>query len=311
MKNLIAILMLLMTTETALANTITVEAPYITLADLFPDVPEKLASTRVMMTPQPGSSITLNQQWLGAVAKKYNLTYTPSISESIKVVGASEIVPVEDVEQMLKDHLTQILKNDAFSIKLDNADVKIHFPKGKPGNILVTAADVNSQQTRFTATLVLQHDGTELNRIKVAGRIMAQSSVPVLNRIIHRGETIQPEDVEWQNVPSAQVNQSTILDEATLVGATSKRQDLLPNRAINKHEISIPYMVLKNQAVTIIASSPYINITAKGKAMENGGKDAYVKVMNVSSQKIIHATVIGPQRVRVDIPQAHTVTSME
>jgi len=294
------------------SNAITIETSYVTLADLFPDVPEKLATTKVILTPQPGSSITLNQQWLSAVAHKYGIPYTPqSKFEVIKVIGASEVIPVEDVEHALQDHLVQILKNDSFSIKLDNGDIKLHFPKGKVGDMLVTNADVNSQQTRFTATVVLQHDSKELSRTKVNGRILALTSVPVLTRTVHRGETIQPEDVEWQTVLSSQVNQATIMDETSLVGASSNRQDLMPNRPLNKHDVSIPNLVLRNQAVSIVAASPYISITAKGKALENGGKDAYVKVMNVDSQRILHATVIGPQKVRVDIPQMNTVTATE
>jgi flagellar basal body P-ring formation protein FlgA len=293
-------------------TTVLIEGNYVTLGDIFPDTPAKLADTQVLMAPEPGNSITLSQQWLTSIAQKYGIDYIPQTKhDSIKLTGASETVPVEDVEKILKDHLSQILKNESFTIRLDNKDLLLHFPKGKTGDILVTSADVNSQQTRFQATLVLQHEGKELNRSKVTGRIQRMTSVPVLARTIQRGETIQADDIQWQELPSHQINNSTILDEAGLIGASTNRQELLPNRPLNKHEVSIPHMVVRNQAVTIYAESPIINITAKGKALENGAKDSYVKVMNIDSQRVIHATVIGPQQVRVDIPGIHTVSGTE
>lgn len=296
----------------SVSNTVTVEGPFVTLGDIFPGTPEKLAGTQVLISPQPGQVLNLNQQWLTTVAAKYGLVYTPQTkNDALKVVTASDAVPMEEVEQALKDHLTQIIKNEAFLVKLDNNELRLHFPKGKVGDIMVTNADVSPQQNRFTATVVLNHEGRELNRTKVMGRIVTMTSVPVLTRVIHKGHAIQAEDIEWQNIPSAQVNHATIMEESEMVGAMSKRQDLQPNRPLTKNDISIPNMVNRNQSVTIYAESPNITVTAKGKAMENGAKDAYVKIMNVDSQKIIHATVIGPQQVRVDIPMAYTVTSTE
>lgn len=293
-------------------NMLTIEAPFVTLKDIFPNAPDKVAKTQVLITPQPGQSVVLNQIWLSSVAKKHGIDYIPqSNMDSIKLVGASDIVTIEETETIVRDHLTQIIKNDAFMVKLDNVDLKLHFPKGKPGDILVTNADVNSQQTRFHATLCLQYEGKEINRVKVNGRIQTMIAVPMLTRAIHRGETIQAEDIQWQNLPSNQISQTTVLDETQLIGAMPRKQEVFPGKPLSKNDVSIPNLVSKNQAVTIYAESPFINITAKGKALENGTKNSYIKVMNTESQKTFHATVIGSQKVRVDIPSIQTVEDSE
>jgi flagella basal body P-ring formation protein FlgA len=317
MKRTISTLIVLIMTSVAQAaapthNSVSIEGDYVTLGDLYPTAPESLTKTQVLIAPQPGNSITLNANWLGAVARKYSIDYVPQTNlDTIKLIGASDTIPNEEVEQILKEHISQIIKNEAFTIKLDNNELRLHFPKGKVGDIMVTSADLNTPQTRFQATLVLQYEGKELSRTKVNGRIQPMTLVPVLTRAIHRGETIQPEDIEWHNLPSHQVNQSTVMDEAALIGATPKRQDLIALRPLNKHDVSVPHMVLKNQSVIIYADSPTINLTAKGKALENGAKDAYVKIMNIDSQRIFHGTVIGPQQVRVEIPTMHTVLGTE
>ncbi len=315
MKIIATLLFCILTTSasaTANHSTVNVEGGYVTLGHIFPNASEKLKDTQVLIAPQPGSSVVLNHNWLTTIAKKHGVEYLAQTkNDSIKVVGASDMVPIEDVEQALKEHLTQITKSDSFSIKLDNKDLNLHFPKGKAGEILVTNADINSQKTRFSATLVLQHEGRELNRVNVNGRIQPMTMVPVLTRSIHHGETITAADIEWQNLPSSQINQSTIMDETALLGATPKRQELVANKPLAKHDVSIPHMVLRNQPVIIYAESPNISMTAKGKALENGSKDAYVKIMNVDSQRVIHATVIGPQQVRIEIPTMHTILGTE
>lgn len=293
-------------------NKVVVAGTYVTLGHVFPTAPEDLSETKLLVSPQPGRSILLSQKWLSAVALKHGIDYVPHTNlDSVELIGASDILPIENVEQALKEHLSQIIKNDTFTIKLDNSELKLHMPKDQTGEILITNADINSQQTRFHATMVLQHEGKELSRTKVTGRIYPMTSVPVLLKTVQHGETIKASDIEWQNVPTAQVNQSTITEESALIGATPKRKEILAMRPLNKNDVSIPHMVLKNQSVVIYAESPTINLTAKGKAMENGAKDAYIKVMNVDSKRIFHATVMGPQQVRVEIPTMQTVAETE
>src|SRR3990167_7773820 len=111
----------------SVSNTVTVEGPFVTLGDIFPGTPEKLAGTQVLISPQPGQVLNLNQQWLTTVAAKYGLVYTPQTkNDALKVVTASDAVPMEEVEQALKDHLTQIIKNEAFLVKLDNNELRLH-----------------------------------------------------------------------------------------------------------------------------------------------------------------------------------------
>ena len=44
-----------------------------------------------------------------------------------------------------------------------------------------------------------------------------------------------------------------------------------------------------------------MQLTAKGKSLENGGKGDVVRVQNVDSGQTIEAQVIGPERVGVAV----------
>ena len=44
-----------------------------------------------------------------------------------------------------------------------------------------------------------------------------------------------------------------------------------------------------------------MQLTAKGKSLENGGKGDVVRIQNTDSGKTIEAVVIGPERVAVSV----------
>ena len=52
--------------------------------------------------------------------------------------------------------------------------------------------------------------------------------------------------------------------------------------------------------VQVILESGAINITTMGLSEEDGAEGSFVRVRNVSSNKIIYARVIGDSRVKVD-----------
>lgn len=278
------------------------EGKFVTLGDLFTGLPGKIAGTELLIAPQPGKSLVLNQKWLSSVARKYGVDYIPrSRHEQIKIIGASDIINKDEIENFVKGALVDMLKTDSFAMIIDQPDLQHHIPVGTTPNLELTNLHVNSNQTRFQATLQAKTDDQEPSNFKVSGKIEHTTTVPVLTRMINKGDVIEASDIEWIPVTNNLVNQNVITDEQLLIGASAKRQQLKPFSPLQKHDIAIPYLVQKNQAVKIIGSSPILSVTAKGKALESGTKDDYIKIMNISSKRVIHATVIGPQQVSVDI----------
>ena len=54
----------------------------------------------------------------------------------------------------------------------------------------------------------------------------------------------------------------------------------------------------------MVLQGKFIRLTARGRALENGGKGDVVKIRNIKSNKHVEAVVIGAGRVTID-PHGH------
>jgi flagellar basal body P-ring formation protein FlgA len=72
-----------------------------------------------------------------------------------------------------------------------------------------------------------------------------------------------------------------------------------------------PLAVQRNEPVTIFYETPGIMLTVRGKATESGSVGDVITVLNVQSNRTIHATINGPGRVTVAamLPMVAAATS--
>jgi flagella basal body P-ring formation protein FlgA len=60
-------------------------------------------------------------------------------------------------------------------------------------------------------------------------------------------------------------------------------------------------MVRRGKMVLLIGESKRLLIKTQGKALENGRLGDVIKVKNITSGKVVHATVTGENTVKVDL----------
>ena len=72
------------------------------------------------------------------------------------------------------------------------------------------------------------------------------------------------------------------------------------NTEISRNMLKEITAVKRNKMVQIVLESGAINITTMGMAEEDGAEGSFVKVRNISSNKIIYARVVGESKVKVD-----------
>ncbi|MFN3824043.1 MAG: flagellar basal body P-ring formation chaperone FlgA [Pseudorhodobacter sp.] len=72
------------------------------------------------------------------------------------------------------------------------------------------------------------------------------------------------------------------------------RVTLYAGRAIRRDDLGPPTLVQRNQIVTLVFRLGALDITTDGRALERGGRDDRIRVMNLGSR----ATIIG--RVAAD-----------
>lgn len=163
-----------------------------------------------------------------------------------------------------------------------------------PDATTVAAVNYDAPTGRFAARLKLPSG----RMLGVQGKVEAGTDVPVLNRALRVGDIVASEDVVYLRVGQSRLVRGTILDAANLIGLSAKRQ-LRPGLALRDADFEKPVIVRKGDAVTMVFRAAGIELTARGKAMTNGGQGDTIAVVNTQSLKQVDAVVTGTGAVSV------------
>ena len=129
--------------------------------------------------------------------------------------------------------------------------------------------------------------------------------MPVLRRAIGKGEQIAPADVEVINLRADKATSGLVSLSRELIGMTPKRY-LRPGQPVRTADITLPTVISKGESVIISYSAPGINLTAQGRALENGALGHAIRVVNTQTNRTIEATISGPGRVHVLTPSSRS-----
>ena len=77
------------------------------------------------------------------------------------------------------------------------------------------------------------------------------------------------------------------------------RRMVIEGKPIKLSEIEAPQIVRRGQNVTIIFKNGAMELTAMGKALENGSKGDLIRVVNANSSRTVAATITAEKEVRV------------
>lgn len=277
---------------------VVVDRPTILLSDVL-DGAEARDDIVIARAPLPGDKIALNPLAVARIAARHRIRWIPpSNLHRIMVRRASQIVD----NSLLMTELELALMNAApdadLEFDLAGRRAPLHVATDDAPTIAVESIDYDRRTGRFAAIVVAPADDPTAERHKIHGRAWPMIQVPVLTRTIRPGDEIMPEDIAWQRVREERVRRQTVRDVAELVGMAPKRT-IPTNRMIRVSDLQKPVMVGKGDIVTMTFRAAGMMLSASGRAIENGGRNAVIRVMNERSKMIVEARVTAPGRVSV------------
>lgn len=225
----------------------------------------------------------------------------------LPAAAANEAMPAAvygttHAEAALSDALAREIPIGRIHLELDARAVELRAPAGTvpTGGLGVENLYYSPVGGRFAAELVIP--GTQpVVRLPVAGRAYGVVEVPVLARRVMPGDVIGAEDVTWVEVRAEHAGSDVAATEADVVGMTPKR-GVPVNQPVRLRDIQSPRLIDKGSMVTITLSTPNLTLTAQGKALQDGGRGEVIRVVNTQSNRIVEATVAGPNLVAVAKP---------
>ncbi|MFN4281236.1 MAG: flagellar basal body P-ring formation chaperone FlgA [Alphaproteobacteria bacterium] len=282
---------LLATTPTA--ERVVVRDAMVTLGDLFAGLADRTEEA-VAPAPAPGGQTVYDLNRLAGIAKLHGVAWQPRTwSDRVVIERASQTVGQAEIETALRKALQSRGLAGRSEIELAGKMPPIQLPAGVSAAVQIDQLDYDDRSGRFSATVAV-----DTIRLPVVGRAVALVEVPVLNRRFAAGEIIRKDDLDWILVRSEQAGRQAIAEPQRLIGQEVRR--VVPaGQTLRASDLRTPLAVLKNGIVTMMLQTPRMQLTSKGKALEDGSVGDTVRIMNSQSKTVIEGVVTSMNTVQV------------
>ncbi len=284
---------------------VTVGDDLVRLGDLFAGAGDK-AAVGVGRAPAPGRRVVFNAHLLYRIAQAHGLDWRPlSINDHVVVERESIVIDGEEIERHILEALVDKgVDPERVAIELNNPGLRLHLAVGANPKVAVDVVAHDSRSGRFTAVVVAPSDDPAAPPVRVSGRLHDVTEVPVLADRVMRGAVIGADDVLWLRLRTDRLPANTVLDADGLIGQTPKRT-LRAGQPVRVSEVRRPIVVPKGGLVTLILTSSGMQLTARGRALEDGGEGDAIRVANVQSHTLVEGVVTGVGRVTIPLFGAH------
>jgi flagella basal body P-ring formation protein FlgA len=280
---------------------VVVKDDVIRLGDLFDGIeggPEGTAHQPVAQAPAPGERVVYDISRLAAVARAHGIDWRPRTwSDRLVVERASQRIGQDAIEAALRTELKRRGLNRKSDIELTNRGLEMLVASGVAPTVTVQQFDHDERGGRFVAVIAAPADAPT-TRLTVQGRVFETVEVPVLARRMNAGEVIHKDDIEWTNMRADQVNRNVLSDASRLIGQEIRR-GAPAGQPVRAGDIRSPIIVTKNSVVTMVLQTAKMQLTSKGRAMEDASMGDAVRIMNTQSKTVVEATVVGTNTVQV------------
>ncbi len=176
-------------------------------------------------------------------------------------------------------------------------------PSDRPVRLTIEELSLDEARQRFTAQLVVRVEGSVTGVLPLAGEARPQVEVPALVQPVRDGQTIEPALLGAVWVPERSLRPDVLLAAEEIVGREAERR-LPPGRPLRQADLRSPRLVRKGEVVTLLFRRGPIEISAQGRALEDGAEGARVRATNLDSERPVVGLVIGRRRLLVGAGEA-------
>jgi flagella basal body P-ring formation protein FlgA len=282
--------------DTMLQPNVKVMGDTIHIGDLFSDAGAH-ADDPVAAAPAPGTRVTYNAAWLGAIAREHHLNWQPSSDfDQASVERATRIIDADTVAQRILGEIAPSAQNGDASVQLDNPGLRFVVPAEASDAMALDGLNVDQRSGRFSVYVTAPPNAANAQRQRVSGRLVYQVTVAVPSHGMAIGDIFSANDITEVTLQRDRLAPDAITSAQALIGKAARRI-LMTGETVRAGDVGDPVVVHKGDLVTIALNTGSMQLTAQGQALDDGGIGASIRISNTQSKRTIDATVAGPNRV--------------
>lgn len=279
--------------------------PEVRLSDLFAGLPAD-RDQPIGPAPAPGNRIVVERAQLEAIARQFDVDWTP-------VSAAARAVLERPGRPLPRDVVLGAIRSALIGAGLD-PDSQVDLPAYSglivpaEGQTRLEVAQMDHEPLtgHFTALLEITTDEAAPVHARVSGQVIEMQDAVTVTRRIAPGAVIEASDVETRRLRKTQLHGEAAQTLAEVVGFAVKRP-VIPGQPILLADLEHPMMVRKGASVLMQLDGPGLSLTGQGVASESGALGERIHVVNTTSHAVLEAEIIGQARVRI-MPESMPVT---
>jgi flagella basal body P-ring formation protein FlgA len=264
----------------------------------------KLESVNLGRSPLPGKTRALDAATIlsrlrqsGVDPERIDL----QVPSEVLVSRGAVTVEREQIEQIVRRFIQQQAAGTAagtLAIKDIRVSEAVVLPKG-PFSAHVSAPRQGELAGQVPLQVIFNAGPDCERRVWVTASLERRVNVVVARRPLGRFKPLEAEDLEVKALDVAGLPEDRIEDPEAAIGKRTRRA-LDSGTVLRPDLLESPPLVKRGDRVRIIAESAGLRISAFGQAKQKGAQGELIPVVNLDSNKVIHARVVDSQTVRIE-----------
>lgn len=278
-----------------------VQGPTVKLSDLFSGVPAVI-DRDIAQAPLPGKTATYDAPVLEKLAEKYRLDWhAAAVTDHVTISTAATRITADDLRAAIIHKIEESGVHGDIEAMLDNRAVEINLPGKQSADFAFNNFDYDPLSKRFRCEVVAG-SGASAVSLPLAGRVTIKHHVPTLAHRLDAGSIIVLTDIDWMTVPDERIGANVITSADQLIGH-ELRHAVNENDVIHTNDVMPARLVTRGSLVTLKIQTPFMQLTAQGRALQDGAEGEVVRVNNTQSNRMVEGVVTGPGEVSIHVGQ--------
>ncbi len=283
-----------------LRSVTTISGSVLTVGDLFNGLDAGKASYVLGPAPRPGQDMVLDARTLMRVASALDLPWQPqSSADQVIIRRAATLISTAMITDELKKAAQEKGVSGAFTLSFNgNPAPEMILPGETTPQFEIANLNIDHSSGRFTASLAAPSQENPVDETTVYGQIQKVVRVPVLRAPLKNGDIIGNTDINWIEMGENTIQHDIILSKDELIGMTPRRM-AKSGKPLRSNELAPPELVGRGDMITILYEDGPLALSAKGKALQPGGKGDLIRIVNIASNRSIQGIISGDHEVVV------------
>lgn len=227
------------------------------------------------------------------------LTFILTVVNPFPAFGQTYVSEDDIAAALKKEYLERFGEGDEIELEFYGGQTNFSLEEAGEVKIMVANARFDELQNKFSADVEVFAGGKPVAKSSYQGKYYVLTEVFVPAQNINKGEVITADKLKSVKTRSNRVKPQHLADKDKLINMEAKR-NLREGKMISDKDVGKIVLIKKGSIVNLIYQTPYMQITAKAEALEDGCRGDRIEIRNTKSKKDLYGEVVDAETVRIE-----------